>query len=90
MKAIALYISLINLIAAATALYDKHLAINKQWRIAERTLFLVAILGGSAAMLITMKIVRHKTQHLRFMLGLPVILLLQVILVLYAYKRVMW
>lgn len=60
--------------------YDKYAAKNKKWRVPEKLLFAVAILGGSAAMYITMLIIRHKTKHLSFMLGLPIIMLLQTVI----------
>ncbi|MBQ5843177.1 MAG: DUF1294 domain-containing protein, partial [Clostridia bacterium] len=49
-------------------------------RIPEKTLFLTALFGGSLAMYITMLVIRHKTKHKRFMIGLPVIALAQAVL----------
>ena len=50
-------------------------------RVPERTLMTIAALGGSVAMLITMKKIRHKTQHSKFMVGIPIIILLQAALI---------
>ena len=58
--------------------YDKRAAQRGLWRIPERTLLLAAILGGSVAMLLTMRAIRHKTKHTKFMVGMPVIIVLQV------------
>ncbi len=52
-----------------------------QRRVPENTLLAIAALGGSVAMLITMRTIRHKTQHAKFMLGIPVIIVLQCALV---------
>lgn len=60
--------------------YDKYAAKHKKWRVPEKLLFVFAILGGSAPMYITMLIIRHKTKHLSFMLGLPIIMLLQTVI----------
>ena len=67
---------------------DKMKAKKGAWRISEKILFLVALLGGAFPMWITMLLIRHKTKHKRFMVGLPLITLLQLLLLLvlfYAY-----
>ena len=75
---IVLYLAAISLIAFALTVYDKRAAQRGQWRIPERTLLLVAVLGGSAVMLATMRAIRHKTKHVKFMVGIPVIIALQI------------
>ncbi|MFV0528855.1 MAG: DUF1294 domain-containing protein [Lachnospiraceae bacterium] len=75
-----IYLLLINLVSVALTLYDKRAAQRHRWRVRERTLLLIAAIGGAPAMLVTMQLVRHKTQHLKFMVGLPVILIVQIIL----------
>ena len=60
-------------------LTDKIKAKKHLWRIPETTLFLAAILGGSAGCLLGMYAFRHKTKHLSFTLGMPLILAVQVI-----------
>ena len=64
-------------------LVDKFKARKNLWRIPEKTLFLVAALGGSIGSLLGMYLVRHKTQHLTFTLGMPLILALQVVAVVW-------
>ena len=71
------YLFAISAITVAVTVFDKRCAQHHRRRVPERTLFLLALLGGSAAEWITMRVIRHKTLHLRFMLGLPAIFLLQ-------------
>ncbi len=74
-----LYLALISLISVIVTVYDKIAAKKRpRHRIREATLFLLSALGGAIAMLVTMRLVRHKTKHLSFMLGIPLIILLQV------------
>lgn len=73
----ALYLLGVSLWAVALVLYDKRASRRGSWRIKESTLLLVSALGGSVAMLITMRHVRHKTKHAKFMVGIPVIIILQ-------------
>lgn len=60
-------------------LTDKFKAKKNLWRIPEATLMTVAVLGGSVGSLIGMYTVRHKTKHLKFTLGIPLILAVQVV-----------
>lgn len=76
-------ISLISVIVCAT---DKARAKKGRWRIKESTLFLLSALGGSAAMYITMRLIRHKTLHKRFMIGIPLIIITQSALIIFAVK----
>ncbi len=72
-----IYFIIISLFAIVFTVKDKKRAIKNKWRVKESTLFLLAFLGGSLAEYLTMKAIRHKTQHKRFMIGLPVIMILQ-------------
>jgi uncharacterized membrane protein YsdA (DUF1294 family) len=62
-------------------LVDKWKAKNKRWRIPEATLMGIAAIGGSVGSLIGMYTVRHKTKHIKFTLGIPAILAVQIALV---------
>lgn len=73
------YLAFISVVTAAITVADKIKAGKGAFRVPEKTLFILAFLGGSAAEYITMKIIRHKTLHKRFMIGLPVIILLQIL-----------
>jgi len=61
---------------------DKGAAKKHRWRTKESTLLIIAALGGSVAMLLTMLIIRHKTKHAKFMVGIPLIIALQAAAVL--------
>ena len=77
-----IYLIFISVLSAVVTCYDKYASkALTQWRTRERTLLLLAAAGGSLAMYLTMLLIRHKTLHLKFMLGIPVILLCQVIAV---------
>ncbi len=79
--------SLMSVISIIVCIYDK-IAAKKlpRHRTPEATLLLLSALGGSLAMYITMQIIHHKTQHKKFMIGIPVILLVQIAgVVLYYY-----
>lgn len=79
MKPIILYLIAVNALSFLLMLADKHRARKKLWRIPERTLLGAAVLGGSLGSLIGMYLLRHKTKHPKFFVGIPVILMLQVI-----------
>ncbi len=74
---VLIYFALISLITAAVTAADKHKAKKGSFRISEATLFILALLGGALSEYITMRLIRHKTLHKRFMLGLPLIIILQ-------------
>ena len=76
----------VNGFAALLTLWDKWMARRQKRRVPESTLLWVAVLGGSVAMLPVMLLIRHKTKHLKFMVGLPIILLLQVALVYFLWR----
>jgi len=83
MKAALIYLAIISVISVIVCVYDKIISkLNKaSLRIPEKILFLLSAMGGSVAMLTTMLITRHKTKHKRFMIGIPVIIVLQVIII---------
>ena len=80
MKYFLIYLLLINALGFLLMLVDKFKARRGLWRIPEATLMGVAALGGSVGSLIGMYLVRHKTQHPKFTVGIPVILVIQIIL----------
>ena len=77
------YIAVISLCSIAVCVRDKRVSKKNdvKLRIPEKSLFVWSLLGGSLAMFITMKLIRHKTKHISFMVGIPVIFILQVALV---------
>lgn len=87
MRFLVIYGILINLLAVFLTVVDKVRAQRGKWRVPERVLFGVALLGGAFLMYNTMRLIRHKTRHRRFMLGLPTISLVQALLLLYLAER---
>ncbi len=75
---------LLNLTTFAMMGIDKRRARHRRARIPERTLFLVAVLGGSLGILLGMKVFRHKTRHNSFRYGMPGLLLGQMAVIMYA------
>ena len=75
---VLLYLIIINAAAFLLMLSDKLKARRGAWRIQERTLIATAALGGSIGALAGMYLFRHKTKHIKFTLGIPVILVVHV------------
>lgn len=76
-KIFIVYYFIISLITVILTLYDKNAARKRKFRISEATLILCGVFGGAIAELVTMLLIRHKTCHIKFMLGLPLIILAQ-------------
>ena len=79
MKLLLYYLLLINAAGFLLMLVDKWKARKNRWRVRESTLLLIAALGGSVGSLAGMYLFRHKTRHLKFTLGIPLILAAQCI-----------
>ena len=75
------YFIFINVFTFIAFRFDKWRARHNQWRISEASLFLFAIIGGSIGALLGMHMWHHKTKHLHFIIGIPLIMLLQAILI---------
>lgn len=80
-KYFIIYLIIINLIAFLAMYLDKRKARYGKWRIPERSLFILALIGGSIGAIIGMYTFRHKTKKYRFSIGFPVILVLQIVLI---------
>ena len=83
-----IYFAFINLLSAAVCIADKWKAIKHKSRIRERTLWVLSLLYGSVGMYLTMHAIRHKTQHMSFMFGLPLLIIFQIFLVLLLTKLI--
>ena len=83
MQYILMYLLIINVIGFVLMLTDKFKARKNLWRIPEATLMTAAALGGSIGSLLGMYTVRHKTRHVKFTLGIPAILILQIVLAVF-------
>ena len=81
MKAGLLYLVILNIAGFISMGIDKAKAKKHAWRIPEKTLFLIAILGGSLGSILGMQVFRHKTKHIQFVVGIPLILVVQIGLV---------
>ncbi|MDR3021449.1 MAG: DUF1294 domain-containing protein [Clostridiales bacterium] len=80
---LVVYLITANIFAYIAMAKDKDAAQKKQWRIKESTLMWIAALGGSIGMLWAMHKLRHKTKHDKFRLGVPLILLCQILLAIF-------
>lgn len=78
MKYLIIYFLFINLYGFFIMYYDKQKAKKSEWRISEAKLFGVSILFGSLGILLGMFTFRHKTKHLKFLFGIPTIMLIQI------------
>ena len=82
------YLFIINAAGFVLMLIDKQKARKNKWRIPERTLMTVAAVGGSLGTLLGMYTFRHKTQHPKFTIGIPVILALQIVAAVILYSMI--
>ena len=80
---VLLYLIIVNAAAFLLMLADKLKAKRGAWRIPEATLMGIAAIGGSVGALAGMYLFRHKTKHIKFTLGIPVILIGQIALVIW-------
>ncbi|WP_262428663.1 DUF1294 domain-containing protein [Paratissierella segnis] len=77
------YLVLVNLITFAAFGVDKYKAKWNKWRIPESNLIFLSIIGGSAGGILSMLIFKHKTHKMKFKIGMPIILLLQILIFIY-------
>ena len=82
-----IYLCVINIIAIIVCTVDKIKAQLNKWRISEKTLLAISAIGGALGMYITMLIIRHKTKHKTFMIGLPFLILVHVVAILLYLQR---
>lgn len=87
MKPLLVYLVIINAVGFCFMLIDKYKAKQNLWRIPEKTLLIIATVGGSLGTLIGMRVFRHKTLHLKFSLGVPALLILHVVILIYFWTK---
>lgn len=80
---IMIYLLIINLIGMLLMYIDKRRAKYGRWRIPEKTLILIGLLGGSIGSMIGMYTFRHKTQKIKFYVGYPTILIAEIVIIIY-------
>lgn len=85
---IVFYLIFINILSFLLFGADKSNARKKRWRVPERTLFFLVLLGGGIGAETGMLCFRHKTKHARFLIGIPFIILLQLTAALYIYSLI--
>lgn len=88
LKVILTYLLIINFIGFIIMLIDKQRAVHKEWRIPEKNLIGISIIGGAVGMLLGMSVFRHKTKHIKFTFGVPFILIIQIGLILLCFYKV--
>lgn len=79
-KVLFIYLAVVNLIGILVMAMDKSKAKRGKWRIPEKGLFGVSIIGGSLGTWIGMYLFRHKTKHWYFVIGMPMILIIHIVL----------
>lgn len=82
-----IYLLVINFYAVVITVSDKKLAKSGARRVPEKKLFITVALGGSLGMYITMRKIRHKTLHKRFMIGIPLIMAAQCVLIIFVLMK---
>lgn len=81
MKYVIIYLLITNVITFLLYGFDKWKAKRNKWRVPEKTLLMLAAIGGSIGAFAGMQVFRHKTKHIKFVIGVPVIFVFQVLLV---------
>jgi len=84
-KEILIYILVINMIAFGAMGLDKFKAQKGMWRTKEKTLFILAAIGGCIGAIAGMYTFRHKTKHNQFVYGMPIILIAQIVGIVYLF-----
>ena len=80
------YLGVMNLVGIICMWSDKRRAIRHAWRIPEKSLFLISLLGGSVGTWAGMYLFRHKTKHWYFVIGMPFILIVQIVITLMIWR----
>lgn len=75
------YLLIINILGFIFMYIDKEKAKKHKWRISENTLIILSLLGGSIGSFIGMNKFRHKTKHIKFKYGIPLIIIFQIIFI---------
>lgn len=81
------YVLIINILGFFTAGYDKLKAKYGKWRVPERRLFLLALMGGAIGVYTGMKVFHHKTKHRLFTVGIPVLIIINIIFAYFLLKH---
>ncbi len=88
-KCLFVYLVVINLIASVITIIDKRRAVKHLWRISENCLLLFGLIGGALGSYLTMLTIRHKTKHPKFMVLLPLMILLHAVALFFLFRSVL-
>ena len=86
-QVIFIYITVMSILGFVLMGIDKHKAHRHKWRISERSIFVVGLLGGGLGVLLGMSFFHHKIKHLKFTLGIPLVLLTNIVLFGYLLQK---
>ena len=79
---VLIFLAFISVVAVVMTIYDKAAAKSGKRRVPEKTLMLIGFFGGATAMYCVMQLIRHKTKHKKFMIGLPVFIVLHLAMII--------
>ena len=82
-----IYLLLINAAAMLLMHADKQKARRGLWRISEKTFVILAAFGGSIGIILSMYLFRHKTKHVKFFIGIPAILIIQIFILIFLWIK---
>ena len=85
-KILVIYLLPVNFLSFILYGIDKKRARKREWRISEKTLIGIAVIGGCVGAILGMHIFHHKTRHWYFRYGLPLIMIIQVLLAWFLYN----
>ncbi len=88
MKTILAYLVIVNIISIIAVVHDKSAARNGEMRVSENSLLVLAAAGGGVGMYMAMRIIHHKTRKNKFMVGIPVIVILEFALAALLYLKI--
>lgn len=80
---IIVYIIILNILGYLIMYIDKRRAKKQQWRISEQTILLITFLGGGIGTTLGMYTFRHKTKKIKFIIGLPLITIIEIVVIIY-------
>lgn len=86
-RVVFIYITVMNILGFVIMGVDKHKAYRHKWRISEKSIFLAGLLGGGLGILLGMSFFHHKTKHLKFTLGIPLVILMNIALLGFLLQR---
>lgn len=81
------YLAAVSVVSVIVCMYDKGAAKRGNRRVPEKTLFLLSGIGGALAMYMCMQAIRHKTKHLSFMIILPLMIIVHIVILVFAFKK---